>query len=45
MLRDEPSPTPDDESITTDGRRLDTREAVLEFIAELDGEAPTGDDQ
>jgi len=31
MLRDAPLPTPDDVSITTDGRRLDTKEAVLEF--------------
>ena len=45
MLRDAPPPTPDAVSIATEGRRLDTREAVLEFIAELDGEAPTGDDQ
>lgn len=41
MVRDAPPPALDDMSITTDGRRLDTKGAVLEFIAELDGEAPT----
>lgn len=30
--------TPDDVSITKDGRRLDTREKMLAFIAEMDGE-------
>lgn len=30
--------TADDVSITTDGRRLDSREAVLEFFAELEAE-------
>lgn len=38
MLRDAPPPTPDDVSITTDGRRLDTKEAVLAFVAELDAD-------
>lgn len=38
MLRDAPPPTPDDVSITHDGRRLDSKEAVLAFIAELDAE-------
>lgn len=47
MLRDAPPPTADDVSITNDGRRLDTKEAVLEFFAQLDVEladeaAPTG---
>jgi hypothetical protein len=32
MLRDAPPPAPDDVSITG-GRRLDTKEAVLEFRA------------
>lgn len=41
MLRDAPPPTSDDVSITTDGRRLDTKEAVLEFMTEVDGEPPT----
>lgn len=38
MLRDAPPPTLDDVSITTDGRRLDTKEAVIAFFAELDAE-------
>lgn len=38
MLRDAPPPTPDDVSITRDGRRLDPKEAVLAFIAELDAD-------
>lgn len=33
MLRDAPPPTLDDVSITTDGRRLDTKEAVIAFFA------------
>jgi len=37
MLRDAP-PTDDDVSITLDGRRLDSREAVIAFFAELDAE-------
>lgn len=36
MLRDAAPPTLDDVSITTDGRRLDTKEAVIAFLAELD---------
>jgi hypothetical protein len=42
MLSDAPPPTPDDVSITTDGRRLDSKEAVLRFFAELDAEVATG---
>lgn len=38
MLRDLPSATSDDVSITKDGRRLDTKEKVLEFLAELEAE-------
>lgn len=38
MLRDAPPPTPDDVSITADGRRLDTKEAVIAFFAELEAE-------
>jgi hypothetical protein len=30
--------TPDDVSITTDGRRMDSKEAVSEFLAELEAE-------
>jgi hypothetical protein len=36
MLRDAPAPTADDVSITTDGRQLDSREAVLAFFGELE---------
>ncbi|MEO6120773.1 MAG: hypothetical protein ABIW46_04925 [Acidimicrobiales bacterium] len=35
-------PTADDVSITTDGRRLDSKEAVLEFLAELEAERVAG---
>ena len=38
-------PTSDDVSFTYDGRRLDTREKVLAFLAEINGEnipAPQG---
>ncbi len=38
MLRDAPPPTDDDVSITLDGRRLDSKEAVIAFFAELDAE-------
>lgn len=38
MHRDLPPPTPDDVSVTNDGRRLDTKEKVIEFFAELDAE-------
>ena len=38
MLRIAPPPTGDDVSITVDGRRLDSKEAVVAFFAELDGE-------
>ncbi len=31
-------PTADDVSITYDGRRLDSKEALLEFLAELEVE-------
>ncbi len=31
-------PTADDVSITTDGRRLDSKEAVLEWLAEIEAE-------
>jgi hypothetical protein len=34
-LRSAPSPTADDASITWDGRRLDSKEKVLRFLAEL----------
>ncbi len=38
MLRDAPPPTADDVSITRDGQRLNSKEAVLAFIAELDAD-------
>lgn len=39
MLSGAPDPTDDDVSITSDGRRLDSKEAVIAFFAELDAEA------
>lgn len=39
MLRDAPAPTMDDVSITDDGRRLDSKDAVIAFFAELEAEA------
>lgn len=35
MLRDAPQPTADDVSLTSDGRRLDTRDAVVQFFRDL----------
>ena len=35
LLRACPPPTNDDVSVTTDGRRLDTPEAVIEFFEDL----------
>lgn len=35
-VRRSPPPTADDVSITTDGRRLDSKEKVLYFLAELE---------
>ena len=35
-------PTPDDVSITLDGRRLDSKEKVLEFLAEIQAERSSG---
>ncbi len=37
-MRSGGAPTADDVSITYDGRRLDSKEAVLEFLAELEAE-------
>jgi hypothetical protein len=34
--------TPDDVSITRDGRRLDSREAVLAWLAEVEAERAAG---
>lgn len=36
MSRSLPPPTDDDVSITKDGRRLDSKEKVLAFLAELE---------
>lgn len=38
MLRDAPPPTLDDVSVTRDGRRLDSAEAVIEFFTELEAD-------
>ena len=38
LLRDAKPPTDDDVSLTTDGRRLDTAEAVVHFFDELRAE-------
>ena len=35
-VRDAGPPTPDDATILWDGRRLDSREAVMEWLAEVD---------
>jgi hypothetical protein len=35
-------PTPDDVSITLDGRRLDSKEKVLEYLAEIEAERAAG---
>ena len=41
-LRDAPPSTADDVSITWDGRRLDSREKVMSFLAELDDARSSG---
>jgi hypothetical protein len=41
-VRDAPPPTADDVSITWDGRRLDSREAVLKVLAELEAARSSG---
>ena len=38
LFRDALPPTDDDVSITKDGRRLDTKDKVIEFFAELEAE-------
>jgi len=42
FFADAGGPTPDDVSITLDGRRLDTKDKVLAFIAELEQERAAG---
>ena len=41
-VRNAPPPTADDVSITWDGRRLDSREKVLAFLAELEAARSSG---
>lgn len=41
-VRSAPTPTADDVSITWDGRRLDTKEKVLAFVAELEAARANG---
>jgi hypothetical protein len=41
-VRNAPAPTADDVSITWDGRRLDSREKVVAFLAELDAARSSG---
>ncbi len=46
-VRQAPSPTSDDVSVLWDGRRLDSREAVLAWLAEVDAKRAaerSGDD-
>lgn len=39
-MRDAGPPSPDDVTILRDGRRLDTRERVLQFVREFEAEHP-----
>ena len=41
-MRDAPPPTDDDVPILLDGRRLDTREKVLAWLAEVDAARSEG---
>ena len=42
LVRRAPPSTPDDVSITMDGRRLDTKDKVLAFLAEIEAERAAG---
>ena len=42
LVRRAPSSTPNDVSITTDGRRLDTKDKALAFLAEIEAERAAG---
>lgn len=42
MSRDLPPATPDDVSVTADGVRLDSKEKVRAFVAELEHERQVG---
>jgi hypothetical protein len=41
-LRTAPPPTDDDVSVTLDGRRLDSEEAVLAWLAEVEADRRAG---
>lgn len=42
LVRHARPPTPDDVSITADGRRLDTKDKVLAFLAEIEADRAAG---
>ncbi|MDQ6617771.1 MAG: hypothetical protein M3083_24220 [Actinomycetota bacterium] len=42
LTRHAPPPTTDDVSIAMDGRRLDTKEKALAFLAEIEAERAAG---
>jgi hypothetical protein len=42
LIRHAPPATADDVSITMDGRRLDTKEKALAFLAEIEAERAAG---
>lgn len=41
-LRTAPPPTDDDVSVTIDGRRLDSKDAVLAWLAEMEADRKAG---
>lgn len=41
-LKNAPPPTTDDVSITLDGRRLDSKEAVLAWLADVEADIAAG---
>lgn len=41
-LKDAPPPTADDVSVTLDGRRLDSKEAVLAWLADVEADLAAG---
>jgi hypothetical protein len=43
-LADAPPPTSDDVTVTTDGRRIDSKDAALEWLAELAAKREAGQD-
>lgn len=40
--RNAPPPTPDDVTVLFDGRRLDSKEKVLEWLAEIESDRTAG---